>query len=1114
MILLSLAACLQNVGPGPDVGACATYPDGTWSYGDIGIGTCLAGPTDLAFIDTDDGRTLLAVANGDPFLTFTTGSLLLVDLASIDLTNGKNTLDSIGATAIDGDRYAAGLGWLQDRNLMLMSGKYSPDAQTNAARDDVEVFDLSDPDAPVAWAGGASVTVEDDPVFVRVDDAQQRAYVVNVTDHSVSVLDTASTPVAPIDVAGEATILPASTSLRDAPPFGEAPGGGTIGVDGAVVLLADSVPTDSWTLSWVDGTYRVWTPGVEGLVRHASGGDAFVDAGGDEELVPSEFTKFSSLSEAYAGSVEGVLAMYFSDAGELKSVLWDAAFDDWNDNTVASVPLRRTGEWDAWVGGVSAITLNGNLVVFYEGRANDSGESAIGRAGPEGGEFAAAPDPVLTLDGGSLSQPFVGIDGLTGNLRLWATRTVDGVTDIITSDSADDGFTWSPLVAVTGLPDDMAAPTITYANGRYLLFASHKVDDRAALLQAWSFDGSDWQGANDAIADIGAWDPIHPPRPALQADVAGGFRIEGAESGLVAGLAVPGSPTLLANVSGFAFRVTAGAQFELTDDVAAAGLEPGSFASTAQGDVLFATAWDADLRPHVVVIEQDGGNWSITDDDVIPANAGGNALGAQSPVVYEDATGFVMFYAAGHADGSWRIHRATSDDGITWAASAEASVATAETWDAVAQLPHSVEALEGGEVRVWYTGESASNRLQIGSATGASDGLVGESLQLKVGQPGEFDDAGVRDPLIVTNADGDRELWYAGNDGSAWSVAHAVESGGDFVRRGGDTPIPAMANVPNLFGANGSYAPTLGLDGAIWFAGTDGVEPRVGRAIIREAASPSGTDKVLYPTPRFPSAGDQLLFATKQGDAGPSVIELAQRVDGITARGEGFAGAFLDQARGFLYLPSKVENRIYVVDIRNDTTPDFMDTNALDLEALIVIATDGGPRGFRDAQVVGDRLYLTSQGPDALWVVDLSRVVDNGEKEAITDAMLAAMPLALSAVDEGVTNYTGRNGQRVGGGDMDLSADGRYLWVPEYLANTVIVFDLTQGEYGREIGSIPYIGEGPHQVRLSPDGRYAFVANYLGEVTDNEVSPTIAVIDADPSSPSFLAPLTWLGNRP
>lgn len=1113
MILLSLVACLQNVGPGPDVGACAKPPEGTFSYGEIGIGTCLAGPVDLGFVQTADGRTLLSVANADPFLTFTTGSLLLVDLATIDLSTGKNTLDSVGATAIDADRYAAGLGWLPSRNLMLLSGKFSPDAQTSAARDDVEVFDLADPDAPAPWGGGASITVEDDPVFVRVDGAEERAYVVNVTDHSVTVLDTTTSPIRAIDVAGEATILPATTLLREDPPFGQAPGGATLGVDGAVVLLAEDVPTDSWTLSWVDGTYRVWTPGAEGLVRQASGGDAFVDAGGDEELSPSDYSKIASISEPFSGYLDGFLVMFFVDGAELRVAFWDPALDDWSDDTVKTVMAGRAGTASAEIGGASVVTLDSVPIAFFEGREDATSPGSIFRS-----ELISLPgtfqgDAVLSISGASLSQPFVLDDGLTGHLRLWATRTVNGVTDVVASDSADLGFTWSTPVAVTGLPADVAAPTITYANGRYLMFASHKVGERAALLQAWSADGLSWEAPNDAIADIGAWDVTHPPRPALQVDVAGGFRVVGAETGLIEGLAIPGNDAVTAIITGFSFRVTAGAQFEVDDDVAAGGIEPGSFANTAQGDVLFATALDEDQRERIVILQEDGGTWSITDDDVIPAGVGGNTDGAQSPVVYEEDGGFVMFYSARGADGAWTIHRATSDDGITWDASAEPSVSSPDdTFDNAGQFPHSVEVLAGGDIRLWFTAAGAKE--QIATAEGPSDALEDPQLQLKTGPLGGFDDGDVKDPLIVVGIDGTRELWYAGNDGDTWAIGHAVEVDDAFVRRGVGAPIAAMANVPHLFGAQGSYAPTLGLDGAIWFAGDDGFVPRVGRAVIGAVTGADGPESVLFPTPRFPSAGDRLVFGTKQGDDGPSVIELAQRVDGITARGEGFAGAFLDEVRGFLYLPSKVENRVYVVDIRNDSAGAFVDANALDLEALIVVSTDGGPRGFRDAQVVGDRLYLTSQGPDALWVIDLARVVDDDRKDAITDAALAALPLAFSAIDEGVESYTGTRSQRFGAGDMDLSADGRYLWVPEYSANSVVVFDLTLGEYGAEIGRIPYIGEAPHLVRLSPDGRLAFVANYLGEVTDNAVSPTIAVIDADPTSPSFLAPLTWLGNRP
>src|SRR5690606_26402030 len=87
-LLLSLAApllgaCVQDVGAGPNLGRCADLPRGTYTYGEIGIGTCLAGPVDLGFFE-QDGATWLAVTNADPFMNFGSGSVLLVDWDSVD----------------------------------------------------------------------------------------------------------------------------------------------------------------------------------------------------------------------------------------------------------------------------------------------------------------------------------------------------------------------------------------------------------------------------------------------------------------------------------------------------------------------------------------------------------------------------------------------------------------------------------------------------------------------------------------------------------------------------------------------------------------------------------------------------------------------------------------------------------------------------------------------------------------------------------------------------------------------------------------------------------------------------------------------------------------------
>ena len=41
-----MGACVRD-GSLPNVGPCADYPEGVYEYGKIGIGSCLAGPTDL-----------------------------------------------------------------------------------------------------------------------------------------------------------------------------------------------------------------------------------------------------------------------------------------------------------------------------------------------------------------------------------------------------------------------------------------------------------------------------------------------------------------------------------------------------------------------------------------------------------------------------------------------------------------------------------------------------------------------------------------------------------------------------------------------------------------------------------------------------------------------------------------------------------------------------------------------------------------------------------------------------------------------------------------------------------------------------------------------------------
>ena len=57
------------------------------------------------------------------------------------------------------------------------------------------------------------------------------------------------------------------------------------------------------------------------------------------------------------------------------------------------------------------------------------------------------------------------------------------------------------------------------------------------------------------------------------------------------------------------------------------------------------------------------------------------------------------------------------------------------------------------------------------------------------------------------------------------------------------------------------------------------------------------------------------------------------------------------------------------------------------------------------------------------------------------------------------------------------------------------------------------VGENPYALRFSPDGSILAVANYAGEVEEAHTASSIALLDGDPTSPTFLQAKTWLVNK-
>ena len=80
--VLATSGCIK-LSPYPDVGECAVYPDGQYEFGQIGIGTCIAGPNQLRFMGEGEDTRLL-VTNANPYLTFDGGSLLSIPWTNID----------------------------------------------------------------------------------------------------------------------------------------------------------------------------------------------------------------------------------------------------------------------------------------------------------------------------------------------------------------------------------------------------------------------------------------------------------------------------------------------------------------------------------------------------------------------------------------------------------------------------------------------------------------------------------------------------------------------------------------------------------------------------------------------------------------------------------------------------------------------------------------------------------------------------------------------------------------------------------------------------------------------------------------------------------------------
>jgi len=1104
VLLVVLAACLRPA-VSPDVGPCAEYPDGVYEFGQIGIGTCLAGPTDLAFV----GDRLM-VANMNPWGDFTGGSLLSLDAALLPSDGGMHGVTELDPVALPLPTFSGPMALAPELGTLLVANRLS-DARTREEADRVYFVDVTDPAAP-SLRDPETVQVGADPNALLYDPATQYAYVVDRTDHAVSVLDLGASPPERLPPGGPARVVEED--------FVDTDGSGskaefvsleaTDGEDGAA---------HDWTARWSAGTLRLWVPAAQGVYRMTSSGDgSWTRSGLERDLAVRDSAGLVSGFEdpwvtlVTNAELDTSLVMFFQDEGAIRTATADetSALVGWE---VDALPVLQGDEegWDPVVGGPAGFYPGDAWYLYYDG--GDGQTQSIGLAtSVDGSNWIRGTAPLLSRDGASVEDPFVVYDGQLDRWRMWFT-VVDAEGWGIGEAWSEDLYTWTDQAtrwAPTG--SGAAAPAVTWFGGTYHLYYDRPGLDRA-VHEAVSVDGTNW-------VDAGVAFEVDEPqrgvrrRVAVQAAVDNSFTLVDSD-GDVHPVPLSGGTAVTDSTQGFSVLPAVGHW-----------LGPADIGSVAEGGVSLGsvsdgTAWlallDGDGAGTIRSATVQGRGFAVDGTAAVAPGADWRADAVESPVVVE-LDGQQLMYFAGRAAGVSRIGRATSADGVRWTVDAEPVVEAVESWESVEMVPTSAAVGDDGRLHLWYSASDGEDWVvgELVSADGVSfthvEG-VEDAWAFGAGTPGDWDDSGVRDAWVRWDAEaGIYRLWYAGFDGLIWQIGYAERAPGGVWSRSVDADgesRPVLVTGSGSFGVTAIRRPVVVEDGddlAMWYTGEDGGEGRVGRAVVGAAGDRVWRDLNL-PTP-----GDTWGFATFPAREDEESISLRLTLGGSDTAPRGCEALAHDEGRGFVYVGCKSAPYVYVIDVRDDAGDGFWDQNYLDVEALLTVETNNvNTTSLRALAYDAERdlLWFLNDSPESLGALSLAQLEDDDDVEILTRSVdrVLALPRAIER-DEGTATES-----NVGPGQLLFHPDGQHLFVSNFNHNSVVAFDLSLGATGLLVAEADALGENPWALRLSPDGSRLVVANYAGEVVDEHASSTLVVLDGDPESPSFLTPLGWVGNR-
>lgn len=1028
---LLLVSCLEDA-PLPELGECGVIPDdvggyrladgtSTYEYGQVGIGRCLASPTDLRVVadPADPTNHFVMVLNANARSNFEGSSLLSIDASSIDLTCPTNGLHELDSTALGMQEFAGRMDFDADTGMGLVSARVFG-GDDGALNDVVYVVDAQDPRnlsfhdaAPNPWGPYRFVSVPADPWSVRINPWNRTAYVLSLTEHAVHGIDLAADPIQFLDLVPEFDV--------GDPVFDDADGSGSAPDFELLALQSGLVQDETITLDWQDGTTRLYfvqedEDGLRSLFQADSGdGVNFVTLSGGPVLEPGGDWAQGGLGPATVSPAGEGLGGYIAglDADGRWGIGRILAPDTAIDWSLGSTPvLSPEAAWEGtrvtdpeWLTDTDATEH-----LWY------SGGPGLGQGiGHASGVLASLlerdGDPALT-DAGKVLGPGTGFDSAAvfapavvrtaapEQFRLYYTGHADAAAapgdtpaglaiglaladapagPYVRSDRGLNGTAEVLSAGEAGAWDSagVAAPAVFRDNGRWYLYYQGWDGATWRTGRAISLDGVSWdKDPGNPIAD-GVTDADGLPQRgfAWKAGPGGYYKVEGSLTGLLPQDVFEGvdydstaSPVHLRVVGGQALG---------RGDAGAVNEDGASSAATANdaGDVLY--VGHRGTRRRLAVATDSGAGLSPRTTVELAGFTGGladlNGAAPDRPVLGVDAATAGSTWVALELDAGIALVQGDLGADAPVLASAHDGLLIGPTggaeWDGTSvHAPSVLLDAPDGVWRVYYEGRNQDTRA-IGVATSADNGATWVQQTAPVferGDAGTWDDDWVGDPTVIWDAaSAQYRMWYRASDGLTQQFGYATSDDGVLWHRHLDAsgaPAPVWDGGDLAFADTVSGGQVRATDDGVelWFDATLEDTVRVGRAASADGLS---WEVALNPT----THGDSFSFDTREGDLDPaSGIFLGDGgrnnvvVDGVLVSGAGASEMVISPDGRWGVVANKRDQFLIVMDLFDDSTDGYHDANYQGIEAAIHVPQVRG--------MVGMRAMQFSEDGQTLWV--------------------------------------------------------------------------------------------------------------------------------------------------